>query len=448
MLFGKYCSPSASHVHQVRSRLGCICDKAGGSSTSYRVSNTDAPKTLKVQFNPFDPAVRENPYPFYEMLREKDPVHRTLFDVVLLTRYEDVAYTLKSSEFSRDMEKYSNNPLAVSRRASRETQFEHTKSILNLDPPDHTRLRRILSMSFTSRAVESLRPRVRELVGEVLSKAREAGRMELVGDLALPVPFTVISEMLGISRERSVEVREWSKLITGSLEPTASLDEIREAGDAMASFVEYLKEVISEKKRKPADDMISSMVEIQRQGDPLTDDELAAFALLLYVAGHETTVNVIGNSVLSLLRNPEQGQMVRQRGIDMNGVDELLRIDAPVQLTVRIPLVPVFYTVGDERIQIEPGEMVMTSLGGANHDPSVFAAPGVLDLSRENAKSHMSFASGIHYCMGAGLARMQAQEVLGALFQAFSEINVNGDIQWRDRLTLRGVERLELGLGV
>lgn len=408
------------------------------------MSEIHTAKTPKVEFNPFDPAVRENPYPFYEMLRENDPVHRTLFDVVLLTRYEDVAYTLKSNEFSRDMEKYSNNPLAVSRRASRETQFEHTKSILNLDPPDHTRLRRILSMSFTSRAVESLRERVRELVGEVVLQSKERGRMELVGDLALPVPFTVISEMLGISTERSVEVREWSKLITGSLEPTASLDEIREAGDAMASFVEYLKEVISEKKRRPADDMISSMVEVQRQGDPLTDDELAAFALLLYVAGHETTVNVIGNSVLSLLRNPDQARTVREGGIDTNGVDELLRIDAPVQLTVRIPLVPVFYTVDGERIQVEPGEMVMTSLGGANHDPAVFSAPGLLDLGRENAKSHMSFAAGIHYCMGAGLARMQAQETLGALFQAFPEIHIDGGIQWRDRLTLRGVEKLEL----
>jgi cytochrome P450 len=299
-------------------------------------------------------------------------------------------------------------------------------------------------MSFTSRAVESLRERVRELVGEVVLQSKERGRMELVGDLALPVPFTVISEMLGISTERSVEVREWSKLITGSLEPTASLDEIREAGDAMASFVEYLKEVISEKKRRPADDMISSMVEVQRQGDPLTDDELAAFALLLYVAGHETTVNVIGNSVLSLLRNPDQARTVREGGIDTNGVDELLRIDAPVQLTVRIPLVPVFYTVDGERIQVEPGEMVMTSLGGANHDPAVFSAPGLLDLGRENAKSHMSFAAGIHYCMGAGLARMQAQETLGALFQAFPEIHIDGGIQWRDRLTLRGVEKLEL----
>lgn len=401
---------------------------------------------MRPVFDPFDPSFRANPYPFYEALRTQDPVHTAPFGMVVVTRYDDVAWTLKSPQFSRDIDRYSNQSTNPARQRRREAGRTRTKSILNLDPPDHTRLRRLVAKSFTPSAIERLRLRVRELVRQALTKSRDTGRLELIDDVAFPVPFQVISEMLDMPIERASELRSWSQTITASLEPTASDDELAASDAAIELLVPYLTEIIEHRRRHLGDDMLSSLITAEESGDQMTTDELMAFVVLLYIAGHETTVNLIGNSMLALLRNPEQLHAVHRGGIDANGVDELLRFDGPVQLTVRVPLSRVTYRVGNEDIVVEPGTPVMTSLGGANHDAAVFADPHRLDLTRSNAPRHMAFASGIHYCLGASLARLEAQETLSAIAGAFPVIELAAEPEWRDRLTIRGVSRLDLAV--
>jgi cytochrome P450 len=200
-------------------------------------------------FNPFDPAFRANPYPYYDSLRTHEPVHTTAFGMVVLTRYEDVSTTLKSADFSRDIEKYSTQASSEARQARRDRQESRTKSILNLDPPDHTRLRRIVSKSFTPSAMERLRPRIQQLVDKVLDNAQDAGHIELIDDLAFPVPFQVISDLLDMPTERSVELREWSQIITNSLEPTATDEDLLRSEDAIAQLVPYLTTIIEHRRK-------------------------------------------------------------------------------------------------------------------------------------------------------------------------------------------------------
>jgi cytochrome P450 len=397
-------------------------------------------------FNPFDPAFRANPYPYYDALRAQDPVHTTEFGMVVLTRYEDVTTTLKSADFSRDIEKYSTQASSEARQARRDRQESRTKSILNLDPPDHTRLRRIVSKSFTPSAMERLRPRIQQLVDNVLDKAHNTGTLELIDDLAFPVPFQVISELLDMPTDRADELREWSQIITNSLEPTATDDDLVRSEDAIAQLVPYLTLIIEDRRKHLSDDMLSSLITAEESGEQMTTEELMAFVVLLYIAGHETTVNLIGNGTLALLKNPEQHAFVHNNGLTQSCIDELLRFDGPVQHTVRVPLVPVHYMVDNEQITVQPGTMVLTSLGGANHDPSMFENPNDLQLNRANANRHMAFASGIHYCLGASLAKLETQIAVGSLIKRFAHIEIDGEPSWRDRLTIRGVNQLRLSV--
>jgi len=397
-------------------------------------------------FNPFDPAFRANPYPYYDALRSNDPVHTTAFGMVVLTRYEDVSTTLKSADFSRDIEKYSTQASSEARQARRDRQESRTKSILNLDPPDHTRLRRIVSKSFTPSAMERLRPRIQQLVDKVLDNAQDAGHIELIDDLAFPVPFQVISDLLDMPTDRSVELREWSQIITNSLEPTATDEDLLRSEDAIAQLVPYLTTIIEHRRKHLSDDMLSSLITAEESGEQMTTEELMAFVVLLYIAGHETTVNLIGNGTLALLNNPEQQAIVHNNGLAQSHIDELLRFDGPVQHTVRVPLVPVHYMVDSEQITVQPGTMVLTSLGGANHDPSMFENPNDLQLNRPNSNRHMAFASGIHYCLGASLAKLETEIAVGSLIKRFAQIEIVGTPSWRDRLTIRGVNQLRLSV--
>jgi cytochrome P450 len=397
-------------------------------------------------FNPFDPAFRASPYPYYDALRSNEPVHTTAFGMVVLTRYEDVSTTLKSADFSRDIEKYSTQASSEARQARRERQESRTKSILNLDPPDHTRLRRIVSKSFTPSAMERLRPRIQQLVDKVLENAQDAGHIELIDDLAFPVPFQVISDLLDMPTDRAIELREWSQIITNSLEPTATDEELVQSEDAIAQLVPYLTTIIEHRRKHLSDDMLSSLITAEESGEQMTTEELMAFVVLLYIAGHETTVNLIGNGTLALLNNPEQQAIVHNNGLSQSHIDELLRFDGPVQHTVRVPLVPVHYMVDNEQFTVQPGTMVLTSLGGANHDPSMFENPNDLQLNRSNANRHMAFSSGIHYCLGASLAKLETEIAIGSLIKRFAKIEIVGEPSWRDRLTIRGVNQLRLSV--
>ena len=406
--------------------------------------------TLPV-FNPFDPEFRANPHPFYDALRQDDPVHRAIGGLVVLTRYDDVANVLRSNDFSRDVEK-SAKPLdtPVSQR-QRQRRTTGTKSILNLDPPDHTRLRRLVSKSFTPSAIERLRPLIERFVEEALDvvehRVRDGGEMELIDDLAFPVPFLVISAMLGMPTDRVDELREWSRILTQTLEPTVTLDDLDAADRAFGGLIPFLTEVIAQRRAAPGDDMLSQLIAAEEAGDTMSTPELITFVVLLYVAGHETTVNLIGNSVLALLQSPDQLAIARTKGLDSNAIDELLRFDGPVQHTVRIPLKPARFVVNGRVVEVEPGERVLTSLGAASHDPSVFTDPHSLDLRRPNANKHLGFAAGIHYCLGSALAKLETQIAIESLLRRFSRIELASEPRWRDRLTIRGVDRLALAVG-
>lgn len=398
-------------------------------------------------FNPFDPHFRADPYPFYDALRDQDPIHRTALGTVVLTRYEDVASTLRSADFSRDIEANARESSDPTMRAKRERRRSRSgaKSILNLDPPDHTRLRRLVSKAFTPSSIERLRPRIQGLVDAKLDEAEQRGCLELIDDIAFPIPFQVISDLLDMPVDRADELRNWSQIITLALEPTSTLEDLDRTDAALAQLIPYLLSVIEDRRRHPGDDLLSSLIAVEEDGDALGIEELISFVVLLYIAGHETTVNLIGNSVNALLSFPDQLEHWRRHpeGADRY-VDELLRFDGPVQQTVRVPLVPVTYRTDHGAIIVEPGTVVTTVLGAANHDPAMFQAPGRLDLTRANASRHMAFAAGIHYCLGSSLAKLEAEIAVGSLVTRFPQMHATGTISWRDRLTIRGVDRLEL----
>jgi len=398
-------------------------------------------------FNPFDPAFRANPYPFYDALRELDPVHTTPFGTIVLTRYDDIAHTLRSNDFSRDIEANANEPTDPLNKAKRDRRRgrEGAKSILNLDPPDHTRLRRLVSKAFTPSAIERLRGRVQQLVDEVLDKAASRGGMELIDELAFPIPFQVISDLLAMPTDRADEMREWSQIITQNLEPTSTLDDLDKSDEVFGLLIPYLLNVIEDRRKHPGDDLLSALISVEEDGDVLSLPELISFVVLLYIAGHETTVNLIGNSINTLLAHPDQlARWHADPSIGSRAVDECLRMDGPVQQTVRVPLVPVTYHGLNGPVVAQPGTIVTTVLGAANHDPTVFTDPHRLDLGRENANRHLALAAGIHYCLGANLARLEAEVAVGSLVARFPSMKATGAITWRDRLTIRGVDHLEL----
>lgn len=398
-------------------------------------------------YNPFDPAFRANPYPFYDVLREQAPAYDTGYGLIVLTRYSDVGHVLRSNDFSRDIDANgtpSDDPVAQRRRLRRS---QGSKSILNLDPPDHTRLRRLVSKAFTPTAINALRGRIEAQVDGVLDRGAERGSMELVDELAFPVPFQVISDLLDIPQDRSEEMREWGQLLTAALEPTTTLETLDAAEGALEQMGPYLAGVVEDRRRNLGDDVLSALIVAEEEGDRLTTEELLSFVVLLYVAGHETTVNLIGNGMLALLRNPaELDRWRRDPSLDANAVDELLRYDGPVQHTVRVPMVPMSFGEGDQRVDVEPGTSVLTVLGAANHDPAVFDDPHALHLDRPNANRHLAFAAGIHYCLGASLARLEATVALGRLIRRFDRIELLSEPTFRDRLTIRGVDRMELSL--
>jgi cytochrome P450 len=405
-------------------------------------------------FNPFDPAFRANPYPFYDELRTADPVHQSPFGFTVLTRYDDVARTLRGAEFARDIEAHVAERPDDPRRERREQLRQRiddgtaAKSILNLDPPDHTRLRRLVSKAFTPTAIEQLRPRIQQLVDDILDRAADQGSMELVEDLAFPVPFQVISDLLDIPTDRSDDVRAWSGVLTASLEPTVDDDMLAAADIAAAAMGGYLTEVIDHRRKHLGDDLLSALIQVEEEGDRLSPVELRTFVVLLYVAGHETTVNLIGNGALALLRNPDQMRLwAADPSLDTNAVDELMRFDGPVQETVRVPLVDVTYQAADGSDVVVPkGKLVMTVLGAADHDPLVFDRPHDLWLERPNANRHLGFSAGVHYCLGASLAKLEAGVAITSLIRRFPGIALAGTPGWRDRLTIRGVDHLPLTL--
>ena len=401
-----------------------------------------------VTLNPFEPGFFENPYEQYAQVREADPVHFSPLEVWVLFRYEDCFQLLRDPSTSVDIR--TELELNGDDRRERFEIFEElfpdreprdSTSMLSSDPPDHTRMRKLVSKVFTPRRVEELRPTVQRLVDGALDRVATRGEMDLIGELAFPLPFTVISEMLGMPDADRDQLREWSGKMVKLLDPVLTRDEAVEAMEAGEHMFGHVGEVIEWKRVHPADDLLTAMINAEEDGDSLTTEELSDNVGLLFVAGHETTVNLIGNGTLALLRNHSQLESLRSDpSLDANAVEELLRFDSPVQFSRRI--ITKELRVGDK--VIEPGRFVMTCLGSANRDPAMFGDDAAdLDIRRENASRLLSFGSGIHHCLGAALAKMEAQVAIGTLVRRFPDLElVDEQPRWNGRIVLRGVTDL------
>jgi cytochrome P450 len=405
-----------------------------------------------VTFNPFEPGFADNPYEQYAGIRAQGRAERTAFGTLLVSHYDDCFQLLRLTGTSVD----DRNANAVFRYqppddiADRMITGSDRRSILGLDPPDHTRLRRLVSSAFTVRRVEELRGRVRELVAGLLDELAEAGAdgdpVDLIARYAFPLPFMVISELLGMPEGNRDELRSWSHTMTMSLEPILDDDTARAVVDAAGHMVRHVDEAIEWKRRHPADDLLSAMIAAEEDGDRMTAEELQVQVILLYVAGHETTVNLIGNGTLALLRHRDQlERLAGDPALDAPAVDELLRYDSPVQLSRRIAMTEI--EVGG--VTAEPGEMITTLLGSANHDPAKWGPTADdLDLGREGANAHLSFGSGIHHCLGAALARLEGAEAVPALVRRFPGMELATDRPaWNGRVVLRGLDALPVTVG-
>jgi len=399
---------------------------------------------VTVQYNPFIPEVHANPYPMYARLRAEDPVHWSpLMEAWVLTRYDDVVAVLTDSRFSADRRQARNRfAEEIARREEEFGPFGRTRTMLTSDPPEHTRLRRLVSKAFTPRMVVGLRPRIQEIVDELLDEAADNGHMDVIRDLAYPLPVIVIAEMLGVPPEHRDQFKHWSDEIVGAiggpLVPQETLERSRVAVHALAA---YLRGVIAARRREPRGDLVSALIAAEEQGHILSEDEMLATAMLLLVAGNETTTNLIGNGMLSLLRNPEQMDRLRaDPSLVPAAVEELLRYDGPVQATGRVAMEEV--EIGGQ--MVTPGQAVLTVLGAANRDPARFQNPDELDLGRE-PNEHVAFGDGIHFCLGAPLARAEGQIAFETLLRGFASPRLETeDLQWGGSFILRGLRSLPI----
>jgi cytochrome P450 len=403
--------------------------------------NTVAPDLASPQFN-------ANPYPFYAHLRAEAPVYRATLPheqvAWLVTRYEDVLGILKDGRFVKDRlnamppEDKAKTPWVPS-------IFKPlTRNMLDVDEPDHTRLRALVRKVFTPRLLEQLRGRIQALCDELLDGLLHKGGMELVSDYALPVPATVIADLLGVPAQDRRKFHRWSsKIVSVSPGAEAGLQGLRLIPSVWA-FMRYLRKQFEKRRADPEDDLITALVQAEEAGDNLSEDELLAMGFLLLVAGHETTVNLIASGTLALLEHPEQLEMLRHNPALIGlAVEELLRYTSPVQIaTERFAR----EDVSIAGTTIPRGELVLAVIGSANHDEEQFESPETLDISRDPNK-HVAFGKGIHHCLGASLARMEAQIAIATVVGRFPNLRLAvapAALHWHQGLFLRGLEKLPL----
>lgn len=405
-----------------------------------------APETLDFLSVALTPEFREDPYPWFHRLRELEPVHETPLGTYMLSRHADASAAVRDPALSNDERNSELYQAFLEANPPTGDDFaEQTRqaTMLFLDPPDHTRLRGLVSKAFTPRVIGRLRPRVEELVAELLDgvMARGEGHMDVVTDLAYPLPVVIICELLGVPAADHPTFQGWSRDLAHSIDPDPLISpeqqaRIEAAGNA---FVEYFLALIEERRRSLGDDLLSGLIAAEEAGDRLSEEELLGTALLLLIAGHETTVNLIGNGTLALLRHRDQFERLRaDPALDHNAVEELLRYDSPVTFTQRITLEE--YQVGET--VLAPRKQLIPILAAANRDPEVFPDPDCLDLARPEANRHLAFGGGHHFCLGAALARLEGEVAIPTLVRRFPELELAGEPVRRDTFTLRGLERL------
>jgi hypothetical protein len=389
-------------------------------------------------FDPLSPEVHADPYPFYRRLREADPVYLSPIGLWILTGYDDCVTSLRDPRFGRD-----GFEAILAAQYGEETGAERLpRSMLFRDPPDHTRLRALVNRAFTPRVIEGMRSQIQGVVDHLLDRVERRGGMDVIADLAYPLPVTVICDMLGVPAGDHEQIRHWSSDIIRSLDAIVMPSDpaIVERGRVgRRGLADYFRALLPERRRHPRADLLSSLLAVEEQGDRLTEGELLATCVLLFIAGHETTVNLIGNGLLALLRHPaELDRLRRQPALIGSAVEELVRYDSPVQRTARITNAPV--ELGGRTIP--PGAFVVTVIGAANRDPAQFPDPDRLDVARAENR-HIAFGFGIHFCLGAPLARVEGQLALGTLLRRLPRLRLTGAaLEWRESSTLRGLRAL------
>ncbi len=411
--------------------------------SSAQISSTEAP----VAFAPWDPEARRNPYAHFAALREHDPVHR--FELLMgwiVSRYDDAVSVLRDdARFSSQVHSATIEQLARARqrdlpaeqRIALDAFFEH--SLLFIDRPRHTRLRGLVTRGFTPRVVTELRPRIQAIVDELVDDMLERGSADFVRDFADPLPARIIAELLGVPAADRDHFKQWSDGLVVLFDPIKAPDREAHARECAREMKSYLHQLFAERRERPDDDLVSALVELERNADSLQEIELFAMCMLLLVAGHETTTNLLGNGLYTLLEHPDQLARLRQDpGLVRSGVEELLRYESPVQGMPRV-------ATQDLELRgrkVSKGDYVVVLVGAANHDPEQFANPETLDVGRRENR-HLAFGYGAHFCLGAPLARAEAEIAFSTLLRRAPRIRAEyGEVEWKPTITLRGVASL------
>jgi cytochrome P450 len=377
---------------------------------------------------------RRDPYPVYARYVAERPIVDTGLGLWFVSGYADCLALLRDRRVSVD-ERLAMNP----------GPGDELSTLIHLDPPDHTRLRRLVQTAFTPRRVESIRQKAERIVDDVLMKLSVGDEIDVIADLAYPMPLAIICDLLGVAESDRSLVRDWSEWLAKSIDPGVlrSPELNNRIQRAQTDFIAFMVDLIAHRRSRPADDLLSQLVSAELDGDRLAEHELIGLAVLLLVAGHETTVNLVGNGLLALLSNRDQLSRVVVGSVDdRRVVDELLRYDSPVQMTTRIALEPIELSCAT----VPTGHVVVLLLGAANNDPSAFADPRRLDVSLDRATPHLAFGNGIHHCLGAALARAEGEVAITKLVRRFPAMQLVGESEIRPTFVLRGREELRARL--
>jgi cytochrome P450 len=408
------------------------------------VTTTETPGTVDPNALLFEammtPEGKADPYPRYALLHEHAPVFESILDALVVVRYADCWEVLRDNRLGKSDQGPRDIGAVTPHQRERLQQLEpRANTMLFLNPPDHTRLRGLVSKAFTPRTVERLRPHILRLTDGVLDGFD--GEVDVMATLAFPLPVTVIGEMLGVPEADRQGFQPLVRAATKALEFAMSDDEFDAALDAQEQMTAYFTDLVAERRRAPQDDLLSSLINARDEDDRLSEEEIVSTVILLFAAGFETTTNLIGNGLLALLRHPEEQRRLRDDpDLLKPAVEEILRWDSPVQIDGR----SAFEDVEVAGRAVPAGGFVVTLLGAANHDPTHFTDPGRFDVGRDEGPP-MSFASGIHYCLGAALARLEGQVVFGRVLERFPTLALLDDApHYRDSFTLRGLSELRV----
>jgi len=402
-------------------------------------------------FDPFDPAWSSDPFPLYADLRRRAPVHRSELGFWVFARHADCLAILRDRRSSSDAQHIDLDRMPEGFRRGAVADDPMAQAVVEArpflfrDPPDHTRLRGLVAKAFTPRVVESLRARTQEVVDELIDAALEAGTVDLLSGFAHPLPVRIICDMLGVPVEDQERFGDWSTALAAGLDPDFLLTDeaITRRDDAVLQFAGYFFELLAERRRSPGDDLLSRLVEVEDDGTVLSEGELLSTCILLLVAGHETTVNLISGGIVALLGNPDELARFRHDpDVQRSGVEEMLRYVSPVQLTGR-SLIDDLEVGG---VTLRAGDFAMLLIGSANRDAEVFPDPDRFDVGR-SPNNHLGFGFGIHHCLGAPLARMETQVALATLVRRAPGLALAGDVTYKTNVVLRGMEGLPAAMG-